>query len=329
MTILQELAVLYERRAEDEDWPKPGFSKEKIGAFVLLDNKGSVRDIRSLMAPDDKDKLRPRLMSVPNPVKRTSGITPNTLWDKSAYVLGITETESGPGQKKRTLDEHAEFKRKHLALLECADDKELIAFRNFCYSWTPAQFVNFPDAIPLVDQNMVFMLDDGSYLHELPAARTLLRKNDLGEKVCLVTGQKGSVARLHPSIKGVMDAQPTGASLVSFNKPADTSHGMKQGDNAPVSEEAAFAYSTALNAMLARGSGNSVNVGDDTVVFWADKPEVEWTIDALLSGVDDSAAEVELRAQVKAIAEGKLRANEPLDPNTRMFVLGLTPNSAR
>ncbi len=42
---------------------------------------------------------------------------------------------------------------------------------------------------------------------------------------CLVTGEEGPIAILHPSIKGVMGAQSSGASLVSFNAPAFESYG--------------------------------------------------------------------------------------------------------
>src|SRR5690625_4082247 len=93
MTVLQELARLYEKRAEEAGWPRPGFSTENIGAVVVLTEDGLVREIRSLMAPDHKGKLQPRKMQVPAAVKRASGIASNRFWDKTAYVLGITNIE--------------------------------------------------------------------------------------------------------------------------------------------------------------------------------------------------------------------------------------------
>ncbi|EKE43330.1 hypothetical protein OCGS_2522 [Oceaniovalibus guishaninsula JLT2003] len=329
MTVLQELAALYEARAEKEGWPRPGFSTEKIGAVVVLAEDGSVRKIRSLMAPDDKGKMQARAMSVPAAVKRTAGVKPNTFWDKTAYVLGVTETPDGPGQGRRTLAEHEAFRAAHLDLLDGADDPALVALRGFCQTWVPERFADFPDAVGLLDQNVVFRLGDGPFVHDLPAAKALLAGGGEGAAMCLVSGRAGPVARLHPSIKGVMGAQSSGASLVSFNNDAETSHGKKQGDNAPVSEGAAFAYGTALNALLAKGSGNHLRIGGDTVAFWADQPEAEWTFDAMLSGTDDEAAERELRARVEAVASGTARSDETLDPQARLFVLGLAPNAAR
>lgn len=330
MTILQELAALYEARAVEKGWPRPGFSTEKIGGLIVLAEDGTVSEIRSLMAPDEKKKtLLARRMDVPAAIKRASGIKPNTFWDKTAYVLGVTETPEGPGQGKRTEAEHEAFKAAHLDLLKDASDPALIALRRFCETWQPEHFQTFPDAAALVDQNVVFRLGDGPFLHDLDAAQALLSKSHAGGATCLVSGRVGPIARLHPSIKGVMGAQSSGASLVSFNNDAETSHGKKQGDNAPVSEEAAFAYGTALNALLAKGSGNAMRIGDDTVVFWAEQPEAEDWVKALLSGTDDAAAERELGARLRAVAEGRRRADADLDPEARLFVLGLAPNAAR
>ena len=74
MTILQELATLYEARAEEKKWPRPGYSTEKIGAVVVLAGDGSVREIRRL-GSFEKNRFVPQALSVPSAVKRTAGIT--------------------------------------------------------------------------------------------------------------------------------------------------------------------------------------------------------------------------------------------------------------
>lgn len=330
MTILQELVALYDARGEKKGWPKPGFSTVGVGAVVVLSQDGSVREIRSLVEPDAKGKLRTATMSVPAAVKRTAGVKPNIFWDKTAYALGVTETPDGPGQGKRTTVEHNAFKREHLTLLEKADTPALIALRRFCETWQVDWFPDYPQAAMLVDQNVVFKLGDGPFLHDLPDAQALLAKAGEGHEMCLVSGRRGAIARLHPAIKGVMGAQPSGASLVSFNNDAETSHGKKQGDNAPVSQGAAFAYGTALNALLAQGSGNKMRIGGDTVVFWADQPEAEDAFARLMSGgYKDIEVEVELRARLRRVTEGRQRSGDNLDPGGRLFVLGLAPNAAR
>lgn len=328
MTILQELAALYEARAVERDWPHPGFSMEKIGAVAVLNNDGSLLELRSIMMPDNKGKMHPRSMSVPS-VKRTSGIKPAAFWDKTAYVFGITQTPDGPGQAKRTIAEHEAFKAEHLERLREAEDPALIALYRYCETWIPERFMEYPDAVDLLDQNVVFQLGDGPFLHELPAARDLLVKAGEDSATCLVSGRLGPIARLHPSIKGVVGAQSSGASLISFNNDAETSYGKSQGENAPVSQSTAFAYGTALNALLAKGSGNHLRIGGDTVVFWSEQPEIELVFNALVSGSDDRRSEHDLVSRLRAIAQGDRQQDETLDPGSRLFVLGLAPNAAR
>ena len=328
MTILQELAALYDRRATEAGWPRPGFATENVGAVVVLAEDGSVREIRPLMAPGAKGKMQPQRMQVPA-FRHSVKIEASPLWDKTAYSLGITKTDNGWGQGRRTLAEHKAFRELHIALLANATDPALVALRRFCETWQPDQFSNFPDAVALVDQNAVFQLGEGELIHNLPAAQRLLIIESEGDSMCLVSGGRGPVARLHTMIKGVKGARPGGASLVSFNRDAYKSHGKEQGDNAPVSEAAEFAYSTALNTLLDKQSANSMPVGNTTLVFWADATEVEDSFNAIF-GDANQEAERELRARVTALAEGCSRVDTSLDPTTRLFVLGLAaPTDAR
>ena len=87
-----------------------------------------------------------------------------------------------------------------------------------------------------------------------------------------MSGARAPLARLHPSIKGVCGAQSSGASIVSFNLDAFTSYGKEQGDNAPVSEEAAFAYTHRAQPPLRPGSRNRIQIADASTVFWAESP---------------------------------------------------------
>ncbi|MBS1301989.1 type I-C CRISPR-associated protein Cas8c/Csd1 [Loktanella sp. SALINAS62] len=342
MTVLQELAALYERRAETMGWPRPGYSTEKVGVEVVIRDDGSVAAIRSLMRKGAKGKMEARPLSVPAAVKRTSGVKPNLLWDKTAYALGVTAVEGADGsisvgQSRRTAEEHAAFLSAQTELLERTDDPALSAFSAFCRLWTAEQW---DGPIELLDQNVVFThapdaqrTTDDRYLHLRPAACALLAPAALGAlQMCLVTGRQGSVARLHPTIKGVAGAQSSGAALVSFNNDAYESHGKAQGDNAPVSETAAFAYGTALNALLAKGSRNHLRIGDATVVFWSIAEDgTEDLFSAMLQQVSEEVgldAEDELlRERLTDIRAGRLPRD--LDLDAPFFVLGLSPNAAR
>lgn len=352
MTILTTLATLYERMAEQGQAPRPGYSIEKIGGEVVIDGDGQVVKIASLLVPDDKGrKMLPRPLAVPAAVKRSSGIAANRLWDKTAYTLGvIAETDEDgvvrPSQGRRTADEHAAFKTMHAALPAETDDPGLAALWRFLERWQPEDFAAAEHPIAVLDQNIVFRLegdrDDRGrprFLHDRPAAVALIQRADPSEggALCLVTGERAPVARLHPSIKGVAGGQSSGASLVAFNSDAYESHGKSQGENAPVSDRAAFAYGTALNALLARGERRHLRIGDSTVVFWAEAAEESEAeaVEALMADSFDPPAEDEdsatgkLRARLEAVAQGRNSSAPGFDPSTRVFILGLAPNAAR
>ena len=127
--------------------------------------------------------------------------------------------------------------------------------------------------------NLTFRVD-GIFADENPdiirAWDEYLNQSGSEEKgFCLATGRYDSVARLHPSVKGVQGAQSSGAALVSFNAPSYCSYGKEQGANSPVGEYAAFAYTSALNYLLS-GYNNKVLLGDTTIVYWAKKAEAAY-----------------------------------------------------
>lgn len=338
MTILQALNSYYDRMAERGEAEPPGYSREKISYAILLTPEGAVAAVNDVREPNEKGKYVPRMMNVPAGIKRTVGIASNRFWDKTAYVLGVTA-----GESKRTAQEHEAFKATHAALLANTEDVGLLALRRFLESWTPAQFEENPlFTDDLKDANVVFRLDGvQEYIHDRPAARALVTASsgEEGNDLCLVTGERGNAARLHPSIKGVWGAQSSGASLVSFNLDAFTSYGKDQGANAPVSEAATARYGAALNRMLDKGSRNRIQVGDTTTVFWADASgasaeaaDAADTFAALFfEPPNDKDEASNIRAQFEAIAKGRpaFELNPKLNPGTRFYILGLAPNAAR
>ncbi|MGD9616119.1 MAG: type I-C CRISPR-associated protein Cas8c/Csd1 [Alphaproteobacteria bacterium] len=340
--VLQALDRYYERMAARSEAEAPGYSRAKIGFAVVLSVESEPIDVLDLRERSGK-RLTPRLLEVPAAVTRTVGIAPNLLWDKTAYVLGRTA-----GKDHRTAREHASFKEANLALLDGADDEGLTALRRFLETWSPARFDAAPFSPEMLDANVVFRLaGDPGFIHERAAARRLIEARVGGDGplgLCLVSGMQAPVRRLHPSIKGVYGAQSSGASLVSFNLDAFTSHGREQGANAPVSEGAAFRYGAALNRMLDRDSRNRLMrpVGDTTLVFWADASrageDAEDTAQAaenlfafLAEPPDDETEAAKLRDALDDLAKGRPVPNLDLSlvKGTRFHVLGLAPNAAR
>lgn len=340
--ILQALMSYYQRLLESgEKGLAPfGYSPEKISYEILLAADGRVVDVNDIRDTSGKKPL-PRLMNVPQPEKRTVGIKSNFLWDKTSYVLGVSASS------KRADKEHEAFKTLHQNSLAGTQDVGLKALLAFLASWTPERFAQAPFTQEMLDANMVFRMDgEKLYLHERPTAQAIRAQLLAGEEgasalsTCLVTGERMPVARLHPVIKGVMGAQSSGASIVSFNQDSFTSYGKDQGDNAPVSESATFAYTTVLNHLLRRSEHNRqrLQIADTSIVFWAeadDAQEAEQAELLLADCLDDPPSDGQEAEQVRLTLE-KVQKGRPLhdihpklNENTRMYVLGLAPNASR
>ena len=346
--ILQALYTYYQRLLERgaEGLAPFGYSPEKISYEILLASDGRLVAVNDIRDTSGKKPL-PRMMSVPQPPKRASNIAPCFLWDKTSYVLGVSASS------KRADKEHEAFKAFQQQSLAGTTDAGLKALLGFLAAWTPERFAQAPFTPEMLDANMVFRLDgEQHWLHERAAAQAvrarLLAVDDAGgasnaaQAACLVTGERMPAARLHPSIKGVWGAQSAGASIVSFNLDAFTSYGKSQGENAPISEQAAFAYTTVLNYLLRRSEHNHqrLQIGDASVVFWA-----EAASDDAVAAAEDFMANVwawdeaptdaqetqSLRHALEKLVKGKpLKDIDPrLDPATRIYVLGLAPNAAR
>ncbi len=334
MSILAALDAYYDRI---EGIAEPGWAPARFGYCVVLADDGRPLHVIDLHDRDGKT-VRQREIIVPA-VQRTSGIQPALFWDKTAYALGCTAKP-----EKRTAQEHAAFKKANLEAIDGSDDPALMAFRRFLETWTPGQFQPPLFTQDMLDANILFRWhQDNVFLHERPAARALVKADDgdgdAPKGFCLVTGERAPLATLHPSIKGVNNARSSGASLVSFNRPAFTSYGKDQGANAPTSARVAFRYGAALNRLLQKGGLNRLNqaIGDATVVFWADASNAKAAEAAerfFADGLDAPSDEGEARkigADLEALSKGRplTELGRGIEENTTFHVLGLSPNASR
>jgi len=122
--------------------------------------------------------------------------------------------------------------------------------------------------------------------------------NDSRKMRCFATGEMVVPVATQPKIKGLagVGGLGTGDSLASFDKQAFQSYGLEQSANSAMSEDAATAYSEALNALIA---DKSVKLGNALSVYWfleAVEPyddQFSWLKEPLAS----TQADAELRAQ--------------------------------
>lgn len=337
--ILQALTQYYEDLLRLGKINRPGWSKQKLNYSLLLSEEGELLQLLHLQQEvqrGNKTILGPQEMWVPSPVKRSSGIRPNFLCDTSSYLLGV----DGKGKADRSIDCFAASKALHLQLLKEVDSPIARAIVRFFEHWDPSQAASHPALQEdweelLKGGNLTFSLGEQFAAQDPAIADAWTRHYEdssaEAEPIrCLVTGQPGTLARLHPSIKGVAGAQSSGASLVSFNAPAFCSFEHEQGANAPVSDYAAFAYTTALNTLLADRNRVS-RVGDTTILCWAAGGESAYQDCFLMSIFNDSYTENDILNTLHHLSKGESIQwdDTRLSPDTRFYVLGLAPNAAR
>jgi CRISPR-associated protein Csd1 len=352
MTILQSLVAFYDRLDARGDVATVGYAPVRIGFILEISADGEPRELIDVRDHSGKKPVARKLI-VPA-VSRTSGIEPAFLWDKTAYVFGVIAVEEPSadrrtivaGQGKRTLQEHAAFVAAHVEALANTTDTGLIALLGFLHRWTPDQWVVRGFTNEALDQNIAFRLrDDDQRLDERAAAREFIGAQDVpgtATAICLINGVEAPFATKQPQFKGVLGAQSSGAPIVSFNSDAFESYGKDKGANAPVSEDAAFRYGAALNWLLDRDNSRVLRIGETTVVFWADEkvvgePAAEAVEDEFWAGFGDAPPPDIDKEQAGAIStevqniRTQRRAPDAsaLRPETRMHILGLSPNSGR
>ena len=333
--ILQALNQYYDDLVKQGKIATPGWSRTKVGYALCISKNGELEQVIPLVDDVTAKKPRPRQFNLPAPVKRTAGVSPNFLWDNSSYLLGI----DAKGKPERSKECFEACKQLHHQLLDSAGSEAAKSILAFLDNWDPAQAGNHPalqtemDSI-MAGPNLLFRID-GAFAHEDDEIRGAWQKyynTNAGVKhQCLVTGVEDVIEPVHPSIKGVDGAQSSGAAIVSFNAPAFWSYGQKQSYNAPVGKRAAFAYTSALNYLLADRE-NVQKIGDTTVICWAEGAEPQYqmlTAAALFGNKPESIDESDVRNAVKRLAEGKPVDEWDLSPDRRFYILGLAPNAAR
>lgn len=338
--ILQALARYYDDLLQQGKISAPGWTKVKISYALDIGLDGQLKQViptRQDETVGKKTVQRPQEMVLPAPIKKTSGASSNFLWENSGYLLGIKQKE----EPQRSLKCFETARELHHALLDGVDSPNAKAILRFFDSWQPEEAAQHPMLSGELDEitaggNLVFRIE-GTYPQEDSRIREAWDKarnsssKDAVKMQCLITGQEDEIVAVHPSIKGVRDAQSSGAALVSFNAPAFCSYGHEQNYNAPVGKHAAFAYTAALNHLLS--DRNSVqHIGDTTVVCWAEGAEEAYqnlAQFALFGQEMPGLTDNDLRAALKRLANGLPCDDLGVDPKRPFYVLGLAPNAAR
>ena len=341
--ILQALTRYYEDLLQQGEIAAPGWSPAKISFALCLDRDGQVLQVIPTMeevAMGKKTVLRPQEKELPVGEDRSSNVAANFLWDNSGYILGIDQK----GNPKRSEKYFLAAKELHHAVLDGVNSPVASAILSFFDTWQPEKAAEHPALANNIEAitsggNLLFRID-GIYPQEDNAICTAWQQywekpgEDPMRMQCLATGLSNQeIARTHPKVKGSSKNgfQTMGNTLVSFNNDSESSYGHEQSYNAPVGKYAAFAYTAALNHLLADRNNVQV-IGDTTIVCWAEGAEPVYQ-DLFMSFMSDnmpsSISDNDLRAALRDLAKGLPCKDLGVDPNRTFYILGLAPNSAR
>lgn len=339
--VLQSLVNLYEVLSAKDKVDKQGWAKSKASYGLVIDEYGVLTNVVSLKTTDKSGKKEiASQISLPMPVKKSANIAANYLYGTASYLFG-NDRKGKPERNKKCFEASKSLHQKLLTDDSSPAAKSiLLYFENIDIDNIESYLVDIG-----CNENVITdIFKNGANLVFMPLGKLATdykdicecwnkhySKNDSETEICLVTGKKLPVSRLHPVIKGVRGGQSMGTSLVSFDKPAFESFDKSQGYNSPVSEYAAFAYSTALNYLLSES--DYVNFfGDTTVVCWTeDDNEGCQEIFADFFGNSDELKQKELRDVIKKLSMGQsVEWNSiPINPEVKFYILGLSPNAAR
>lgn len=343
--ILQALAKYYHRKGDE--LPPEGFEYKEIPFLIVINQEGKFINLQDTRSPSG-NRLVPRKFVVPkeNALSgKNAWKATNILWDHYGYVLGCPKSNNIK-DKEMSEKQHVTFVSQVQSLIDTfPDDPELRAVMRF---YTEGHYKNvlnhtsWEECKNIPGCNLTFLIGDTRLVCENENVRTYVSKATKAESndddapelqemkgICLISGERSPIARLHT--RTPIAGSKSNAKIVSFQRNMGfDSYGKQQSYNAPVSKRASFAYTTALNYMLARESRQKIYVGDATIVFWAEKKhEIEdWFTD--IFGEPEKGETDQDNAAIRALFESMETGTPPLDWDLNQFyVLGLSPNSAR
>ena len=317
--------------------PVYGRELKEIGFLLVIDRNGNFLRFEDCR---NDDKKSAKVFLVKKHIGRSSALAANYLYDNSAYVFGYSDKDDA-----RTRSEFITFKNKVEEIYNAHPDNKDITALHLFYKQERDVLVDklqrdslWPEIAKCLNKKystFSFRIDGDL---EIVAEKEELLDGDEGEKdednaICLVKGGRGTPVETTTATM-IPGSQAT-AKLVAFqvNSGYD-SYGKTKGYNAPISKEAEFAYTTALNHMLSRDSRNKFQLGSRTYLFWSSSTdeagrqmeESFFDLFGFNNEEDDPDRGIEkVRKVFESISSGQLKTTS----DDRFYILGLAPNSAR
>ena len=377
--ILQALYQYYQQmHAVGADIAPPGMEKKAIPFIIELTPEGEVIQVTETMDSENKKGKTFLVSRSATRSGKNAFQVAQVMWDHLGYVLGVSKDGTEKEEQVAPMQNESFIKKVDELRELYPENPHIAAVARFYHDGHALRLIEDETIIKdiqkttganisfrvrdLEDDRLVASIQDvQSYMNRAAESKDTDNSNT---SVCLVTGEKSTIARLHPSVK-LAGAQAT-ASLISIQKSSGfDSYGKEQGFNAPISGHAAESIATALNNLLAKDKNTNYRVGDTAFVFWsnlADENLLSSYRTATFNGISSSSEEEEENLDLENPEEEKSKKsrrkkkNIPStiapdresyrvlqtlkaacgynggkvhEDNGRFYILGLAPNAAR
>jgi CRISPR-associated protein Csd1 len=281
-----------------------------------------------------KPKQRSQTHRVPrSPVNRNAGQHPMLAADEIGYVLG-----PGPWTKPSDIEKVTRQHEAFVSLIQRVaagtQDESLLACSRFYANPNELQkaHTRFTELEAPSGSNIALYFNGQPVTDREPiqlwwrkhyeAASEERASTEMAE--CLISGIIGPIPPTHPKIKhtAALGGQPSGVSLMSFDKGAFRSYGWEQNANSPVSADRAMAYVLALNSLLKPGSPNRKDFGDVAFLFWLRKDSPLNPAEML----DETPTQARIE-EVQRVIE--LNRNAWIDDDAQFYMAVVSANGSR
>lgn len=328
------LKALYDYYHRCGNLPQKGLELKEIGFLIVVDKDGHF-----LRFEDRRiDNKQAQKFLVKKHIGRTSALVANYLYDNSGYVFGYSEKGDAAAQ-------YQTFKDKVKTIFDANPHNESILAVYKFYQQEQSRILEQMRHDSLwteIEKNLSKKYSTFSFLIN-GDTKIVAEKEELLNleehctpeegQICLISGERGNVVETTTATM-IPGSQAT-AKLVSFQVGSGyDSYGKSKGGNAPIGENAEFAYTTALNHLLESNSRNKFMVGSRSFLFWASKNDevgvqAEDSIFSMFgfdNMGDDTNKNIEkVRKVFQAIYSGEIRTTS----EDEFYILGLAPNAAR
>ena len=348
------LQALYEYAQRKGDaLPEDGFELKEFNFLIKIKTDGTFVDLI-----DMRENKRGHSYTVPKSIGRSGTKSYETtflLWDHYGYVLNEPKKVSKDSEKPKAISDAEKQNRAFISKINSLPeyvlkDSAVSAVKKFYEKYQKENYESirntecWNDCAKIENCNLTFILlgDDEpvvcrevvkDYQRQIISKQIGDSEDDTTEEIvngiCLITGENAVISRLHTSTS--ISGAKSNAKLVGFQKNSGyDSYGKEQSYNAPVSVKAESAYTKALKYLI-NSKENKFRLGNDTVVFWAEKQEAE-AFESMFSNLfttdsDDPDRNVrEVKNLFAAVQTGKYDKSG-FDSN--FYVLCLSPNAAR